>query len=162
MVVDHNDGGCMSSNRRLEDLAHAYLRGTHRALINLHDVQHAVTSVQKQRAQVFLFQQAHFILHERSGIRRRVDTGAFLDGQVQAQSKIEGGLDAHSRCLTDSLDLCQFSGMRLKQTADIILKEGQQFPCDLNLFLPADDSRHEFRQVARLCILCHTKGRLFT
>ena len=88
MVVRHHDGRSQSLDGGAEDLAHPHLRGIHRALIDLHDVQHTVAPVQQEHAQVFFFQQAHLGLHQRGRIGRTVDRGAFL---VQADSVADPG-----------------------------------------------------------------------
>src|SRR5574338_706166 len=133
MVMTNNNGRSQSLDSRTEYFPDAHLRGTHRPLVNLHDIQNLVAPVQQYDTQVFLLEERHVILNQGGGIRGGVDPWPFLDGTMQAQTKIEGCLDPDGDRLVDAFNFCQLGGMDLVQPVDIVVEVGQHSLCELDL-----------------------------
>lgn len=94
-------------------------------MVDLDDVEHMVAGVGQDDFQVFLIQERHLALDERSCVGRGVDRRLVARGLVQPNAKCQGCLDSYGRLLADALNGCPLGHMGLIYALGVATKAGQ-------------------------------------
>ena len=162
VVMNDNDRRGIETDGGPEDFGYPDLGAVQTAFVDLDDIQNPVAGIEHDHTQVFLFQHAHFVLHQPGSVRRAVDRRRFFRYiHRQTFAQFQRRHQRSRRALANARYCGNFGDIGPIQARDTF-EALQQFLGDLDLPGAADDSRQQFAQVTGRGVIGNTLGGLLS